>query len=160
MNFFRKLSLSVAAGIALLAPLYVFAQGTTDYRQGIQSQASAFLGKNGLGYANGATPVDIRYVVSNLITYALGVVGTIFFAYTVYAGYKIMMARGDEEKMNIGKDTLRRSTLGLIIILSSYALTVLVSQIYNYTFPPERTYVDFNVNVQPYDQYGNPDPLR
>jgi hypothetical protein len=60
-----------------------------------------------------------------------------------------MMARGDEEKVNIGKETLRRATIGIIIILSSYALTVLVSQIYNYTFAPESSYIDFDADRLP-----------
>jgi hypothetical protein len=128
-------------------PLIVFA--ATDYRTGLQTQADSFLGSRGLGYSDTATPVDIRFVVTNLIQYALGIVGTIFFAYAVYAGYKIMMARGDEEKVNIGKDTLRRATIGIIIILSSYALTVLVSQIYNYTFAPEAAYIDFDADRLP-----------
>lgn len=157
-QFLKNLFLSISVLSILLLPTVSLA--VTDYRQGIEQQGSAFVGPNGLGNSDTTTPLDIRLVVANLIRYALTAIGTVFFAYAVYAGYKIMMARGDDEKVNIGKDTLRRATIGIIVVLSAYAMTVLVSTVYDYTFPPERNYMNVDVDIVPYDQYGNPDPLR
>lgn len=128
-----------------------------DFRQDLEVQANGFLGARGMGYTS--SPVDPRLVVANLIQYALAVIGTIFLGYGVYAGYKIMTAQGDEDKVSIGKDTLRRSIIGILIILSAYAITVLVTNMYAYTFERPDNYIDFDVDVVPYDNYGNPDPL-
>jgi len=40
----------------------------------------------------------------------------------VYAGYNWMVARGEEEKVTIAKDTIKRAIIGLVITVSSYAI--------------------------------------
>ncbi|MDP2708803.1 MAG: hypothetical protein Q8O93_02010 [bacterium] len=59
----------------------------------------------------------------------LAVIGIIFLALMLYAGYNWMTARGEQEKVDKAKDTIQRSIIGLIIIVGAYAIWRFVSQI-------------------------------
>ncbi len=48
--------------------------------------------------------------------------GVIFFAFIMYAGYTWMTAMGDSEKITKAKDTLIHSTIGFVLLLSSYVI--------------------------------------
>ncbi len=71
-------------------------------------------------------PLDVRYIVANIIKAVLGLLATIFIILIVIAGYKWMMSQGNEEEITKAKDTIKNSIIGLIIILASYGITVFV----------------------------------
>jgi len=73
------------------------------------------------------TPMDIRVVVAKVISVFLGLLGIIFVALIVLAGYKWMMAQGDESKVTEAKDQLRTSVIGLAIILAAWGITTFVT---------------------------------
>jgi hypothetical protein len=74
----------------------------------------------------GGAPLDIRVVVARVISVFLGLLGIMFLALIVLAGYKWMMAQGDSSKIEEAKDQLRTSVIGLAIILAAWGLTVFV----------------------------------
>jgi hypothetical protein len=80
------------------------------------------------GYAGGeagfSNAVDPRLIAAQIIKLALTFVGTILFALNIYAGYNWMTAGGNEDKIATSKKTIRNSTIGLIIVLSAYAITI------------------------------------
>ena len=80
---------------------------------------------SGAGIA-GSGPKDPRVLAANIIKMALGVLGTIFLVLTVYAGFLWMTASGEEEKITKAKDILKASIIGLLIILTAYAITSFV----------------------------------
>lgn len=71
-------------------------------------------------------PTDIRVVVARVISVFLGLLGIMFVVLIVLAGYKWMMAQGDESKVTEAKDQLSTSVIGLAIILAAWGLTVFV----------------------------------
>ena len=88
-------------------------------------QLNAAAGDSGAGIA-GSGPKDPRVLAANIIKMALGVLGTIFLVLTVYAGFLWMTASGEEEKITKAKDILKASIIGLLIILTAYAITSFV----------------------------------
>jgi Zn-dependent protease with chaperone function len=54
---------------------------------------------------------------------ALGILGTIFFVLIVYAGFLWMTAAGEEDKTGKAKKLIFSGVVGLLIILSAYAIT-------------------------------------
>lgn len=68
-------------------------------------------------------------IVAQLIKTVLGLLGIIFVGLTLYAGFTIMTARGEEDKVAEGKKTLTRAVLGIIIIMSAFSLTLLAEKI-------------------------------
>lgn len=90
------------------------------------NQLDAAGGQNGAGYAS---PQDPRLVVAQIIKYALALIGTVVFVLMVYAGYTWMMAGGNDEEVSKAKTIIRNSVFGLIVILSAYGLTILVTNL-------------------------------
>lgn len=111
---------ALAAGV--LSPQLTLAQ---DYRTEVFRQTNAFVGRQGAELKN---PIDPRVVAARVIKVLLGIVGTLFLAYTVYAGYLIMASAGDEEKITKGKSTLRTAIIGVVVTVSAYSLTALITR--------------------------------
>ncbi|PIR03717.1 MAG: hypothetical protein COV59_04570 [Candidatus Magasanikbacteria bacterium CG11_big_fil_rev_8_21_14_0_20_39_34] len=57
---------------------------------------------------------------------ALGLVGIIFFVLMFYGGMRWFISRGEEDGITKGKETIVAAFIGLLIILSAYAVTDLV----------------------------------
>ncbi|MFH1187268.1 MAG: hypothetical protein V1688_00210 [bacterium] len=74
------------------------------------------------------TEITLVEVISKVIQYALSFLGVIFLALLIYAGFIWMTAAGDQEAITKAKNILQSSVIGLIIILSSYAVTYFVLQ--------------------------------
>jgi hypothetical protein len=53
----------------------------------------------------------------------IGFTGTIFFILVVYAGLMWMTAVGNEENIKKAQSILKTAIIGLIIVLSAYAIT-------------------------------------
>lgn len=73
--------------------------------------------------ASGYSPFTIGQVMASLISAVLGFLGVIFIVLILSAGFKWMTAGGNEENVKKAQETLKRATIGLIIILASYAIT-------------------------------------
>ena len=61
-------------------------------------------------------------LIGKIINAALGIVGSLALVMFIYGGFMWMMAGGNAERVQKGKDTLVWAALGLVIIFSSYAL--------------------------------------
>lgn len=62
-------------------------------------------------------------IVGKIINGAMGLLGVIFVAQMVYAGYLWMTASGEEEQLTKAKNIIRRSIVGLTIVLAAWAIT-------------------------------------
>lgn len=71
----------------------------------------------------GYKDTDLYTIIGTVISAALAILGVIFLVLIVYAGYIWMIARGDEAKVEKSKNTIINSTIGLVIVLSAYAIT-------------------------------------
>lgn len=69
---------------------------------------------------------DLTGTVAMIIKVILSLTGTIFLILMVYAGFTWMMAGGDENKIKTAKSIIKASIIGLIIVLSAYAITTFV----------------------------------
>lgn len=119
---FNKIAVSL---VAILFPFTAFAApALTSRLEGAGSSA---------GFSQGTT---IFTVISTIINVALGLLGMIFLVLTIYAGFMWMTAGGDEGKVETAKHTLTRAVIGLVIVLSSYAIAnFVVPQVYCATKP-------------------------
>lgn len=69
---------------------------------------------------------DIKVVFGRAIRVAMGVMGSLALAMFVYAGFLMMLSPGNSENVEKGRTVLVWSSLGLVVILASYALVSLV----------------------------------
>ena len=87
------------------------------------TDAGVIAGKAGFEAAN---QYSLSQITGRYIRVAMGMVGMIFLALTVYAGFLWMTASGNEEQVTKAKDIVQRATLGLVIVLAAYSITIFV----------------------------------
>jgi Type IV secretion system pilin len=76
---------------------------------------------------NAANPdYSLISIITTVINAALGLTGVIFLALIVFAGYKILTAGGDSDKVETAKETITRAVIGLTIVLLAYGITAFV----------------------------------
>jgi hypothetical protein len=116
MKYFHKLA-SFAAGAAMLATA-----GFTHVALA-QDVGGDFAT---LGKEAGFGTKTIYETVGSIIRVALGVVGLIAILLVIFGGFKWMTSGGSEEKVDEAKKILYSGIIGLVIILSAYALSSFV----------------------------------
>lgn len=77
----------------------------------------------------GLPATDIRLIIARVIRVALGFLGVIFLALVIYGGYLWMTAGGNDEKIGEAKKVIINGIVGLIIILSAYAIVLFVMKL-------------------------------
>lgn len=114
----KKIFLTAIVILALSAPMFVSAQGLKDAGKILDQAANT--SKTGLSS-------DLSGTIASVIKAVLALVGTIFLVLTIYAGVLWMTAQGEEEKITKAKDIIKASIIGLIVIMSAYAITAFVT---------------------------------
>ena len=95
--------------------------------QGLKS-ATGMLDK--IGGANGeklGVSADLGTSIATVIKTILALVGTIFLILTIYAGIMWMTAQGEDEKVTKALNMIRSAIVGLVIVMSAYAITYFVT---------------------------------
>lgn len=90
--------------------------------------------------STGLTNQDPRLVVGRIINVSLTLLGTIAVVLMVYAGFLWMTAGGNDDQITKARGIIYAAVIGLIIILSAYAITnFIIGNIYkattNETYP-------------------------
>lgn len=120
MKKYKIISIILSIFVLFLLVLPVFAGSpinTTD----LKTQTGAFQTEAGL-----SSSATVGGIVATVIKAFLGLLGIIFLALLIIAGYNYMLDRGNEDKVKKSLDTIRRAIIGLIIVLSAYAITAYV----------------------------------
>ncbi|OGY43661.1 MAG: hypothetical protein A3B89_04465 [Candidatus Buchananbacteria bacterium RIFCSPHIGHO2_02_FULL_40_13] len=61
-------------------------------------------------------------LTGKIIQALLGFIGVLFIILIIYGGFMWMTAGGDSSKIQKAKDIIIKATIGLVIIMSSYAI--------------------------------------
>ena len=93
----------------------------TSLGSDINTQATAFINKSGL------KQTSISYTIAQIIKAILGFLGVIFIVLIIYAGFLWMTSAGNEEKAGKAKKIITAAIIGLVIVLSAYAITIYVT---------------------------------
>jgi hypothetical protein len=78
------------------------------------------------GAATGLSNTDPRMMIANIIRIALGLLGIIAIGLIIYGGFLWMTAAGNEEQIDRAKKVLTSAVIGLVIILSAFAIATFV----------------------------------
>ena len=78
------------------------------------------------GTYTGLTQTDIRITIANIIRTAMGLLGIIAVLIVLYGGFKWMTAAGNEESVADAKKILIAGVIGLVIIVSAYAVATFI----------------------------------
>ncbi len=78
------------------------------------------------GAATGLGTRDVRVTAVSIINVALGLLGIIFVALILKAGFQWMTSQGNTEAIEKAKGTMQSAAIGLGVVLSAYAITQFV----------------------------------
>ncbi len=74
----------------------------------------------GAGYSLTQTPAELLGFGIQLV---IGLLGVVFLILVLYAGFTWMTSMGNEKTVGKAKDILVRATVGLVIMISAYAIS-------------------------------------
>lgn len=113
----KKLAISAASLAAVIIPAVAFAQTSVNADTLGLSQAN-----EGLGMGS----KDVRTTVGSIIRAFMGLLGLVAVVIILLGGFKWMTSGGAEEKVQEAKKLIISGVIGLIIILSAYAISTFV----------------------------------
>ncbi len=77
--------------------------------------------------AGSETDIEVPEVVARVIQTAFSIVGLAFLILMVYAGFRWMTARGNDENVTKARDTIIGSIIGLAIVVSGFTITSFIT---------------------------------
>ncbi len=114
MNIFKHLLL----GAALIAlPLALPSAHVAHAQNSLTGQLKEVADETELGNE------DLTTTIGQLINVFLGLLGIIFLILVIYAGFLWMTSAGDEKKVGTAKNILISAVVGLVVLLSAYAIS-------------------------------------
>jgi hypothetical protein len=75
----------------------------------------------------GVSKTEVPAAVGEVVRIILSIVGIMFFVLVLYAGFRWMTARGQEEVATKAKNTLIAAVIGLMVAVGGYGISVLVA---------------------------------
>lgn len=79
-----------------------------------------------LAQTAGLADTDPRIIIANIIRVLLGLLGIAAVVLIIYGGWVIMTSSGAEDKVQKGKDIIKNSVIGLVIIISAFGIASLL----------------------------------
>lgn len=116
-SIFKKISTGI---IIFTAALYGQLAVAASVIPNINSRLST------TGANAGLDTVNLREAIALIIKSLLGFLGSVFVILIIYAGFIWMTSGGSSEKIDRARKILTSSTVGLLIVILAYAITVFV----------------------------------
>ncbi len=86
----------------------------------ISAQLNAGAGNAGFETQNST---ELRILLPSIFQVLFGFLATAYTIYLLLGGYWLLTARGQEEKISRAKDTIRRATIGLIVVMLAFSIS-------------------------------------
>jgi hypothetical protein len=118
-----KTLLRLSGGLLLMS-LFLFAGPPNIQAQDLLTGLDVAAGEGGAGFA--AENADSTVLIARVVNAVITISGVIFLILLVYGGMLYMLAGGSEDNVKKAKRLLVSSVIGLIIIVSSYAISFYV----------------------------------
>lgn len=114
--------------VILIVPGLVFATGTAPTLNRSASMTER-LENVAVKYGpfSKASNTTLASTLGVVIQAALSLLGIIFLIITILAGYKWMMASGNEADVEKAKDSIKRAIIGLLVTISAWAIWYFIS---------------------------------
>ncbi|MDP2918166.1 MAG: pilin [bacterium] len=101
----------------------------------IAVSASAVTPINAEDYGLPATNVRIENLISEIVKWVLLIAGPACMVALVYGGIRYAFAGSNEDRVDQAKKIVRYAIIGVIIIISAYAITQLIKSLVEGNFP-------------------------
>ena len=132
----------IIAAIAIALSLFP-ALGMPPIARAATADPSFSLGSSGsiidsIGNSAGLSGADdLPTIIGRVIGVVLGILGVVFLVLVVYAGFLYLTSSGEEKSVGKAKKMLTQAVIGLVLIVSAYAITGFVTTaLTNIASPP------------------------
>lgn len=119
---FKKIIPITALAALLFLPLTALAADTADKpRKGVEelrNNLGQFGGDTGLGDENS----DLKGTIASIINVVLGLLGIIAVIMILTAGYRWMMAGGNEQTVTDAKNQIKNAVIGLAVVFMAWGI--------------------------------------
>lgn len=72
--------------------------------------------------------VPPQIIIAEMIKIFLTLIGTIFMILIIYGGWLLILDKGEGERFERGKKTIRSAVMGVFIVLLAYSITLFVGR--------------------------------
>lgn len=110
-----SLTLVIVVGYSLIPSLALADETLFSQQEGMKELGKLF--------PSGSGEPDIRITIVQIIRVAIGMIGAIFLALMVFAGFQYMTSAGNEEKTKKSLGLIKNAVIGLIIVMASWLIT-------------------------------------
>lgn len=117
------LSFLIVAQVGLAITVVDTTTGVQKATDGLETTATK-------GYGKLPTETNLSTIIGKIVGAALAFLGIFFFVLIIIGGYMWMFSMGNEQTATKAKDILIAATIGLIIVLAAYAITILLASIF------------------------------
>lgn len=116
--------------LILSLPYLVFAQEiNTPVTQNPSSPLTKLQQVSDQGYqTEGVDEFSVAQILGRVVNVFISLLAVIFIIIIILAGYKWLTANGSEEKVKAAQDSITRGVIGLIIILSAWAIWTFIAE--------------------------------
>jgi cbb3-type cytochrome oxidase subunit 3 len=74
---------------------------------------------------------SLPQIIGRIVGAGLAFLGVVFLLLMIYGGFIWMLARGNEQEVEKAKNLIQAAVIGLMIVLSAYAITAFIGQAIN-----------------------------
>ncbi len=121
------LVLSLVMGAGLWLAQGAWAREPSQWLPAVMNSGLGQVGNTAFNLPNNQAPQDIRTVVASLTNIFLGLLGMIFIILVIAGGFMWMSSAGNADKVEKAKKLMGAGVIGLLIILSAFAISLYVS---------------------------------
>jgi hypothetical protein len=115
----KQILFSLTLTLILTLPYFVLAQGAS--KSTALDRLKSVASKSG-PYDDTTSADTLSTTIGVVISAALSLLGVVFIVLIVIAGYKWMMAQGNEKEVTEAQTSMKNAIIGLIVTLSAYAI--------------------------------------
>ena len=131
-----KINRNIITAIIFLLAFFVFAQAVSAAEltpggkaalDGLDETAGKFISGDELKAQSGSGyfATQIGIIIGGILAF----IGVLFFGLMIYGGFTWMLARGNEQEITKAKDLIISAIIGLIVVLSAYAITYYIGSV-------------------------------
>ena len=121
-KIFKYINLCLFACFLFSTFLVLSPKTTKAMDYGLDNTAKVGFGVSSANELNADIPSAIGTFVGALLSF----IGVLFFILMVYGGFLWMTAQGNEEQIGKAKNLIISAVIGIIIVMSAYAITAFV----------------------------------
>lgn len=104
--------------LGLVVGVFIVGAPVVHAQLGLEETA----GRAGL-YKKGGSNDTLIETVGKVVDAGLSIISIVFFTFILYAGFRWMVARGNEADIDYAQETITNSIIGIIVVLAAYAIS-------------------------------------